>query len=68
MQQSSSSCDRIIFWAICLHAAGGGDSLQALHESPSLEHCWLPQKVQNEVMQVRLLPGTQTSHRLGHSE
>ena len=48
--------------------AGGVDSWQRLNPIPSASQVWLPQKVQNDVMHVRLLFGTQTSQRFGQSE
>ena len=68
MQHISSSFDRIILFAMALHSGGGVDSWHALKDIPSSEQVWLPQKVQNEVMQVRLLFGTQTWQRFGQSE
>lgn len=68
MQHISSSAERIILFATSLHSAGGVDSWHALKDIPSSAQVWLPQNVQNEVMQVRLLLGTQTWQRFGQSE
>ena len=55
--------------ATALHSGGGAvTSLQPKKERPSGAQSCLPQKVQNEVRQMRWLPGTQTSQRRGQSE